>query len=174
MTTILAYRRQALIREICQHIGYQGRYVWLVPSLRVVLQATNLRGSSRIRFRLLDITEEPKFTKLAQAEGRRIDVTWNRALVALPVIHNRRRILLLFLNEALFLKKASVGWSNSYPGRLTPEEAAVLEHKLDHYSRQTAAVAKAICEYRGLINRAGELSSDGSQYLTMYYKNRSK
>jgi len=152
------------MREISRRIGYQGRFVWLVPTPDVTINASNLSGVSRLRFRLLDISQEPYtfYRNHALREGKRIKLDVNTALAALPVMRGRRRDLLVFLCPA---RARAHSWSYSNGWRLSPEEIAVLLSQEDAFDRSTMAVARAVCVYRGLIDPRGRLSPSGAAAL---------
>jgi hypothetical protein len=168
MTPIFAYRRQDLLRQICDHLGYQGRHVWLIAEDRVAMLATGLRGPSRLRFRLLDITEEPVFKRLNQREGRVLAVKPNLCLAALPFVGDRRWNLLVFLHPDRLGDRM---WSQSFEARLKPQEADILERKLEHYDDKTIKVVRAVCEYRGLLAR-DRVTKLGLLYLEAYHQGK--
>jgi len=157
------YRRQDVMREISRRIGYQGRYVWLIPATNVTINASNLSGASRLRFRLLDITQEPyTFHRFSPREGKQVKLDPNTALVALPTMRGRRRDLLVFLCP---MRARAHAWACANGRRPSPEEIAVLRQEDDAFDRSTMTVAHAVCVYRGLVDPRGRLSPSGTAAL---------
>ena len=162
MSPVVVYRRQELMRDICRACGYQGRFVWLVPTTQVVTYATNHHGGSRIRYRELDIEHEQLVRRFAPYEGKRFRVPPDRVICALPVLRNRRRDMLVFMNPATV--RAHSPWSQANQNRLAPEEIAVLL-KQDGFDHATLDVAQAVCTYRQLVDPRGRLTSQGEKLL---------
>ena len=140
------YRRQDTMREICRRIGYQGRFVWLIPASTVPVLATTHVGHSRIRFRALNITDPPPYS-YKRTTLRTLKLNDNTALCALPTLRSRRRDLLVFMTpERVKAQK----WTVSEGNRISPEERAACLGQ-ESFDASTMAVARAVCYYRGLI-----------------------
>ena len=157
-----AYRRQELLREICRKLDYQGRFVWLISATDVPVLSSKQLGISRLRFRLLNITEEPYgFHRLTPSDNRKIKLDPNTALTVLPMLRGRRRDMLIFLHPT---RVNGHKWSLANSDKLSPEERAVLQQK-DTFDLGTTSVAHAICVYRGLVDPRGRLTEQGARLL---------
>lgn len=155
-----AYRRQEFLRDICRKLDYQGRFVWLVSATDVPVLGSKQLGISRLRFRLLNITEEPySFHRFTPSDNRKIKLDQNTALTVLPMLRGRRRDLFIFLHPTRMRK-----WSLANSDKLSPEEVAVLQKK-DTFDLGTTSVAHAICVYRGLVDPRGRLTEQGARLL---------
>jgi hypothetical protein len=156
------YRRQAIIRDVCRRLNYQGRYVWLVPASDVVVLASVHSGGSRLRFRMLDISEEPTLkTRFIAREGHQIKLDSDTVVAAIPTLRMRRRDLLLFMYPARVRCQywAANGWRP-----LSPEEKSVLRQQ-DHFDPATMSVAHAMLVYRHLVDLRGRPTRLGLQML---------
>lgn len=152
-----------MIREICRRIGYQGRFVWLVPVSEVHLLASKYTGNSRIRFKVLDITDPPPyaFKRVILRETKPIKLDADTVITALPTLRGRRRDLLCFMNLHRFKSRS---WSVANSSKLAPEEIAVCLGQ-ERFDASTTAVAQAICIYRGLVDPRGRITRLGSELL---------
>jgi hypothetical protein len=163
MNVSFVYRRQDLIREICRKINYQGRFVWLVVGPKVLIMSSKQTGSSRLRFRMLDVHQRPfDFKHTVAREGRVIELDPKTILVAQPVLRGRRRELLAFLHHHL---AEEYRWDYANGNRLSPEEIAVLTHQDDTFDLNTMSVARAVCFYRGLTDLKGRITWKGKKLL---------
>src|SRR4029077_1280108 len=161
------YRRQPLVREVCERIGYQGRYVWLIGQSSVEILATEHLGPSRIRFKALAINGPTRIIPITKRKRGVVAITFGKILVALPTIRNRRRTLLMFVHPMM---AQDTGGTKATSTILSPEEVAILL-SLDwfKYGAATSAVARAVCFYRGLIRTpTGPISSYGRKILLAY------
>ena len=142
----------------------------------MTMQASRYHGPSRIRYRFLDLTHVPSFynkkyrTSLArylpipQEEDKNVKLSYHEACVALPIIRNRRRIQLVFLDPE---RIGYSEWSHRSSDRLSPEELACLTGRTKLYDKATIAVASAVCEFRGLMFH-GVRTEVGTRLLTLY------
>jgi hypothetical protein len=156
------YRRQDLIREICRALDYQGRFAWLVSTADVPVLSNKQSGTSRLKFRLLDISQEPyTFQKFSPSDHRKIKLSHDTTLTALPMLRSRRRDLMIFLHPARVNGRK---WSIANSGKLSPEELAVLQGR-DTFDVGTTSVAHAVCVYRGLVDQRGRPTELGTKLL---------
>lgn len=157
------YRRQDTMREICRRVGYQGRFVWLVSAPSVPILASKYTGNSRLRFRLLDITDPPPYSykRFTAHETRPVKLDYNTALCALPTMRGRRRDLLVFM---LCKRVRDASWSYAPSNKLSPEEIAVCLEQ-DSFDPSTMAVAHAVCLYRDLVDPRGRITKRGAAIL---------
>jgi len=150
------------MREICRRVGYQGRFVWLISVPEVTIRATHYSGSSRLRFVMVNITEEPyKFVRFVIRDGKRIRLDYNTVVCALPVLRGRRRDLLVFM---LCKRSRDIEWSYANSNKLSPEEIAVCLGQ-DSFDPGTMAVAQAVCTYRDLVDPRGRITQRGAALL---------
>jgi len=149
------------MREICRRIGYQGRFVWLISTPEVQVLASKYSGSSRLRFKVIDITDY-SVKRWMLRDSKPVKLDSSTVVVALPTLRGRRRDLLCFM---LCSEVRAQTWSLGPNKKLSPEELAVLQG-LDKFDPSTMAVAQAVCVYRGLVDSRGRLTGLGSVALS--------
>lgn len=162
MDVASVYRRQAIIREICRRVGYQGRFVWLISTPDVTIRATHFTGSSRLRFVLVNIARNPyKFVRFSPREGKRVKLDYDTVICALPTLRGRRRDLLIFM---LCRRVRAEQWSYANSNKIAPEEIAICLGQ-DSFDPATMAVAHAVCVYRDLIDPRGRITRRGTEVM---------
>jgi hypothetical protein len=158
MDVALVYRRQAIVREICRRVGYQGRFVWLISAPDVTIRASHFTGQSRLRFVMVNITRMPyKFVRFSAREAKRVKLDYDTVICALPTLRGRRRDLLVFM---LCRRVRETQWSLADSNKIAPEEMAVCLGQ-ESFDPATMAVAHAVCVYRDLVDPRGRLTARG-------------
>ena len=165
------FRRQwldtpaAFVREVCQAVGYNGRYLWLVPTKTVYLIGPWSGRNSHIRYRLVRLHPTIQVVPMTNRGHGSIRLE-NRIIIAVPVLHGRKRSALLFMSPN---RINSFEWCKAFNLVALPEEVAVLRNQQNKsHDRATFEVAKALCIHRGLIDPKGDLTDDGRELVTWY------
>ena len=162
------YRRQAFVRDVCRLVGYGGRYVWVIGYSEVPILGARFHGETRIRYRVLSLTPL-KIQTVAKEESKKIKLSRNLAMVALPVVRRRKRALLLFLHPDEFSQHV---WVKAGNGSLAPEEQDLLLGRIQKHTRATQAVARAVCRYRNLVDRYDAPTKHGLRIISEYFGKR--
>lgn len=164
------YRRQwldsptAFIRDLCQEVGYNGRYLWLVPTKTVLLMGPWSGRNSHIRYRMAMLYPTPSMITMHYRRGRRVSIR-NRVIIAVPTLHGRKRSALLFMNPYRVL---NYKWCKATSRVALPEEVEVLRKQPRNHDKATTEVARALCIHRQLMTHDGNLTPDGLELLKWY------
>jgi hypothetical protein len=164
------YRRQEnILRDICQEVGYRGRYVWLVIGKQVEVWGPAQGGVSHIRYRAVRV--EPKLTVVSLQRRRtgKIHIGEKTVVTAIPLLEGRRRTMFVFMHPALAER---FKWSKAPSLCAMPEEMAVLNGREKEYHPATAAVARVCCILRELVTPSGKITEDGLRILRWFDSNR--
>jgi len=169
------YRRQwedskeEILRDICQVVGYRGRYVWLVETSVVDARGPSTTKLSRIIYRMIELEPRPTEVGLPKEGEGKIHLNQSAIVLALPILDRRRRTALMFMHPA---RSHIYQWCEASSRSISPEEYAVLRGEIKSLSPQTAEVAATICYHRGLTTAAGRLTGDGLGILEWYNQQR--
>jgi hypothetical protein len=158
-------REREMLMAISEELFYQGRYVWLRSCRAINLVHASTAGENRIRYRLVS-TKNFKCLPLKQKEDSRIDLTYNTAIAALPVVKGRRRTMFLFLHPGFM---TDFDWDCAPGNKLSPEEIMFLIGNT--LTPGVERIIRTICMFRNLIDEHGAITRDGKRILVEYLNN---
>jgi hypothetical protein len=157
---LYAYRRQELLRDICQLVGYNGRNLWVVRTEDVTMLGAKWKGASRISYVLLGLNPLTALS-LEKEDNTTVILDANIAVAALPKLRGRRGTMLLFLHPVVY---DSYKWSSRKTPTLKLEELQALrgskttDPAVEH-------IGKILCYHRGLMTAKFERTDRGTALL---------
>jgi len=165
------YRRQwegskeEILREICQLVGYKGKFVWLVETDSLVPRGPGNAKHSRIKYVQIKLEPRPSVEGIVKGEDGKITIDQSVIVVALPILDGRRRSAYMFMHPEVSKR---YDWCKTTSMCVMPEELAVLMKETAGLSLQTTEVATVLCFTRGLITLTRELTEEGRALVSWY------
>jgi hypothetical protein len=162
-------RKQPLIKEISDLVGYTKRIVHVIPCDSVRLLETQWSGVTRVRYRAVNIGTM-EMIGLPQREGADVRLHTGMAIVASTVYDGREQPLTIYLRS----ENVRPNWASINPTDLSWEERVVLCATKAYQSTSRIAQAHNIAalgeaEYslaRHRLQEIGLLDSKGAITLT--------
>jgi hypothetical protein len=163
-------RKQPLLKEIADLVGYTKRLVHVVPCDSVQLLDLQWQGATRVRYRAVNINSM-EMVKLPEREGAIVRLNQAIAVVASTVLKGEEAPLTVYIRP----ENVRAAWTDLSPGDLTWEDKVVLAAVKHYKAALRIAEAHNICalgeaEYkasrqrlmdRGLLDHRGAITLIG-------------
>lgn len=163
-------KKQPLLREICQLVGYTKRIVHVVPCESVQLLNTDWDRGTRTRYRAVNI-QTMEMIALPQREGANVRLHSALAIVAATVKDGHEQPITVYLRP----ENVRQSWVDFNPADLTWEERVVLAavktykglhriaeaHNICALGEDTYQAAKERLQDRGLLDQRGAITVVG-------------
>lgn len=133
-------RKQPLLKEICELVGYTKRLVHVIPCDSVQMNDINWQGATRIRYRAVNINSM-EVIQLPQREGAVVRLNLAMAVVAATVQDGREVPLTVYIRP----ENVRSTWSDLAPEDLTWADKVVLVACKDLRAPQRMIEAHNIC-----------------------------
>lgn len=133
-------RKQPLLKEICELVGYTKRLVHVIPCDSVQMNDLNWQGATRIRYRAVNINNM-EVIQLPQREGAVVRLNLAIAVVAATVQDGREVPLTVYIRP----ENVRAAWTDLAPEDLTWTDKVVLAACKDLRAPQRMVEAHNIC-----------------------------
>jgi hypothetical protein len=160
-------RKQELLKEITDLVGYTKRIVHVIPAEEVQLVDTQWAATSRVRYRCVNLSTM-EMIPIPQREGAKVKLNLAMAIIASTVQDGRELPLTVYIRP----ENVKAAWLNMKPDDLSWADMVVLSATKHYKSVLRIAEAHNICalgeaEYkvskqrlqdRGLLDAKGAIT----------------
>jgi hypothetical protein len=133
-------RKQALLKEICDLVGYTKRLVHVIPCESMQILDTDWQGTTRVRYRAININSM-EVIGLPQREGATVRLNLAMAVIASTVQDGREAPLTVYIRP----ENVRSTWTDLAPEDLTWADKVVLAAIKNFKSAFRVAEAHNIC-----------------------------